>query len=52
MLKITTALMLVENTVIILKKKKGEPKIKITKPQYATLRADMREHLLLRYFKS
>ena len=45
MLKITTTLMLVENTDIMLKK--SEQKIKITKPQYATLRADMREHLLL-----
>ena len=46
MLKITTTLMLVENIDIMLKKK-SEQKIKITKPQYATLRADMREHLLL-----
>ena len=50
MLKITTTLLLVENTDIMLKKKKkkkSEQKIKITKPYYATLRADMREHLLL-----
>ena len=46
MLKITTTLMLVEN-IDIMFKKKSEQKIKITKPQYATLRADMREHLLL-----
>ena len=40
--------MLVENTDVMLKKKKkSEQKIKITKTQYATLRADMREHLLL-----
>ena len=46
MLKITTTLMLVEN-IDIMFKKKSEQKIKITKPYYATLRADMREHLLL-----
>ena len=40
--------MLVEKTdIMLLKKKKSEQKIKITKPQYATLRVDMREHLLL-----
>ena len=46
MLKITTAFMLVENTEIMFKYIYiyiCEPKIKITKPQYATLRADMRE---------
>ena len=32
MLKITTTLMLVENIDIMLKKKKSEQKIKITKP--------------------
>ena len=46
MLKITTTLMLVENIDIMFKKKRSEQKIKITKPYYATLRADMREHLL------
>ena len=48
MLKITTAFMLVENTEIMFKYIYiCEPKIKITKPQYATLRADMREPMLL-----
>ena len=48
MLKITTAFMLVENTeIMFIYIYICEPKIKITKPQYATLRADMREPMLL-----